>query len=351
LILYLHIPFCESKCPYCAFTSYTNKDVLKEAYSKAILRQLEFELERFNPQLKSIESVFVGGGTPSVFDSKLLKPFMQRLLPFLNSAAEITTEANPNSASLKWLLDMREIGFNRVSFGVQSFDDKKLKFLGRVHDAKNAEEAVLRAYTAGFENISVDIIYGVKTDTKKLLENDIRRAAALPINHLSAYSLIIEEKTPFFQRKNIQKESLSMAKFFVKTLENENFSQYEISSFSRGYECFHNKQYWQHESYIGIGCGAVGFDGQKRFYPSRNLEEYIKSPLIQKAESLSEEDLKLEKLFLAMRSNVGITLEFFSEQAISKVDMLINGKKAYIKDGRLYSYNYFLADEIALFLI
>jgi oxygen-independent coproporphyrinogen-3 oxidase len=348
LILYLHIPFCESKCPYCAFVSYTNKNTLKEEYAKAIVKQLEFELERFCP--KNIASVFVGGGTPSAFPSELLKPFMDKLAPFLDEKAEITTEANPNSASFEWLSKMRRLGFNRVSFGVQSFNDKKLRFLGRIHSQKEAKEAVLNAWKVGFNNISVDIIYDTKMDTKKLLENDIKTASLLPVNHLSAYSLTLEKKTPFFKMPNVKKESLHLAKSLVKILKNEGFSQYEVSNFSRGYECFHNKQYWQHESYIGIGCSAVGFVNGKRFYSDKNLKEYIKSPLTQRVENLSEKELRLERLFLAMRSNIGISLEFFSKQKRSKIDMLIDGKKAYIKDDRLYNSNYFLADEITLFL-
>jgi oxygen-independent coproporphyrinogen-3 oxidase len=348
VILYLHIPFCGSKCPYCSFVSYADKNPLKKEYSKAILKQLEFEMEKFDLQPKSVESVFVGGGTPSEFDPELLKPFMQELSLFLSNKAEITTEANPNSASLKWLLGMKSLGFNRISFGAQSFDDQKLKFLGRIHNAKEAREAILRAYAAGFENISVDIMYDTKIDTKKVLENDVKTAAALPLNHLSAYSLTLEKNTPFFQKKNARKESLIKAKFLIKTLKNERFLQYEISNFSRGYECFHNKQYWAHESYIGIGCSAVGFDGRRRFYPSKNLEEYAKSPLTQKTEYLSDENLRLEKLFLAMRSNIGIELEFFPERA--KIDTLEKAKKIRIKNGRVYNNDYLLADEIALFL-
>ncbi|MDR3177842.1 MAG: radical SAM family heme chaperone HemW [Campylobacteraceae bacterium] len=348
MILYLHIPFCESKCPYCAFTSYTDKNAVKKRYAEAIVKQLEFELERFGA--RNIESVFVGGGTPSTFAPELLKPFMDILAPFLSKNAEITTEANPNSASLKWLLNMRELGFNRVSFGIQSFDDKKLKFLGRIHSSEEAKKAVLNAWEVGFGNISVDIIYGTKADTKKLLQNDIKTASSLPVNHLSAYSLTLEENTPFFGRQNVKKESLHLAEYLVESLKGEGFLQYEVSNFSRGYECFHNKQYWRHESYIGIGCSAVGFADKKRFYSNENLEEYVKSPLAQRIESLSDEDLRLERLFLAMRSNIGISLEFFSTQMKSKIDMLLKDKKVYIKDGRLYNSNYFLADEIALFL-
>ncbi|MDR0407809.1 MAG: radical SAM family heme chaperone HemW, partial [Campylobacteraceae bacterium] len=273
MLLYLHIPFCDSKCFYCSFCSYTDKNTLKEAYSEAILKQFEQEIKRFDIGKKSISSLYVGGGTPSTFSPLLLSSFIKKASKYLTQNAEITTEANPNSATLDWLFKMKELGFNRISFGVQSFDDEKLKFLGRIHNAKQAFAAVTNAQKVGFENISADIIYNTKVDNKKLLLNDIATAASLPINHLSAYSLAIEKNTKFYKNQNAQKESLYLAKYMIKALEKNGFYQYEISNFSRGYECFHNKKYWQQDDYVGIGCGAVGFYKNRRFYPSCNLEE------------------------------------------------------------------------------
>jgi oxygen-independent coproporphyrinogen-3 oxidase len=350
LLLYLHIPFCDSKCFYCSFCSYTGKDALKEAYIKAVLKQFDKEIERFDIGKKSITSFFAGGGTPSVFAPSLLSLFVEKITPYLALDAEITTEANPNSASLKWLSSMRELGFNRISFGVQSFNDKKLKFLGRAHNSKQAFEAVKNAREVGFNNISLDIIYNTKHDTKKLLLEDITAASALPINHLSAYSLTIEKNTKFYKMKNAQKESLYLAKYAVKLLKENGFSWYEISNFSRGYECSHNKGYWRHDDYIGIGCGAVGFLKNKRFYPSCDLEKYIKNPLLSETENLSDEDLLFEKIFLALRSNIGLELEGLPSHAAKKIEILAREKKGFVRDGRFYNSNFFLADEMALFL-
>jgi oxygen-independent coproporphyrinogen-3 oxidase len=323
---------------------------LKNIYSKAILEQFEQEIERFDIGKESVNSLFVGGGTPSTFSPSLLRGFMEKIAPYLTPDAEITTEANPNSAVFDWLFEMKELGFNRVSFGVQSFDDKKLKFLGRAHNAKQAFKAIENAQKTGFENISIDLIYNTKTDNKKLLFKDIATAAALPINHLSAYSLTIEQNTKFYKKPNAQKDSLYLAKYMIKTLLENGFYQYEVSNFSRGYECFHNKKYWQCEDYIGIGCGAVGFYKNRRFYSSCNLEEYIKNPFLSEIENLSEKDLLFEKIFLSLRCNIGLELANLPLHVVKKIEILLSEKKGMVKDGRFYNSNFFLADEMALFL-
>jgi oxygen-independent coproporphyrinogen-3 oxidase len=323
---------------------------LKEAYSEAILKQFEQEAKRFNISAKSISSFFIGGGTPSTFSPQLLSPFIEKITPYLTQNAEITTEANPNSATFDWLFEMKKFGFNRISFGVQSFNDKKLKFLGRAHDSKQALEAIENAQKVGFKNISIDLIYNTRLDSKELLLKDIITAAALPINHLSAYSLTIEKNTRFYKKSNAQKESLYLAKYAIKTLKENGFFQYEISNFSRDYECIHNKGYWRQDDYIGIGCGAVGFYKNQRFYPSCNLEEYIENPFLSKIENLSEKDLLLEKTFLSLRSNIGLELTNIPLHVAEKIEILLCEKKGFIKDGRFFNSNFFLADEIALFL-
>ncbi|MBN2782914.1 MAG: radical SAM family heme chaperone HemW, partial [Campylobacterales bacterium] len=185
MLLYIHIPFCDSKCSYCAFNSYVDKFHLKQNYMNSLLTQLKFELKRFDAKNGSIESLFIGGGTPSTVEPSLYKPIFELLSPYLKDDAEITSEANPNSSSKKWLKGMRELGVNRISFGVQSFDDKKLKLLNRAHSSKQAKQALLDAKDVGFENLSLDIIYGVYGDTKELLQKDIDEAFLLPINHIS----------------------------------------------------------------------------------------------------------------------------------------------------------------------
>ena len=312
----------------------------------SILTQLEFELEKFDVQKNSIETIFIGGGTPSTVEPKLYEPFFKKLQPYLKKDAEITTEANPNSASFEWLKGMSQLGVTRTSFGVQSFDEKKLNYLGRNHTSKDAQKAILDAHKVGFKNISLDIIYDTHHDTKKLLQDDLDIAFSLPINHLSAYSLTIEKATKFYHDKTQPKDDESLAFWFVQNIK-QKLPQYEISNFGT-YHSLHNIGYWKLKNYIGIGSGAVGFLKNKRYYPTTNVKNYIHSPLTQREELLSSEDIKTEKIFLGLRSIVGVSKELLPTK---KTDILLHENKLYEKNGRVYNPNYFLADEISLFLM
>jgi oxygen-independent coproporphyrinogen-3 oxidase len=349
VLAYLHVPFCDSKCHYCAFNSYDNKNSLKQRYMQKITDQLRFELEKFDAKPKSITSLFIGGGTPSTIPASWYKPFFTMISPYLAQDVEITTEANPQSATQAWLEEMNALGVNRISFGVQSFNPDKLAFLGRNHTPDSARNAVENAYKIGIENLSLDLIYATALDTPQLLEEDLRIAASLPINHISAYALTLEENTPFFTRKDVANPSDALARDFVSKIVQAGFPQYEISNFGT-YQSRHNQGYWQHENYLGIGAGAVGFLENRRFYPSKNIEEYIQNPLFQEIETLTPDDLHVEKIFLGLRSTVGIALAHFSPQERENVDLLIREKKLTCKDERVYNEDYFLSDEIALFI-
>ena len=314
-----------------------------------ITEQLHFELEKFNIKPKSIKSLFIGGGTPSTVMAQFYKPFFEIISPYLCDDAEITSEANPTSATTKWIEQMREFGLNRLSFGVQSFNNDKLKFLGRNHTPKIAIEALSNAHKLGIKNISLDLIYATSYDTIELLENDLSIASSLPINHISAYALGVEENTPFYGRNDVVNESEEMAKEFVSKIIKSGFPQYEISNFGT-YQSVHNKGYWEHDNYIGIGSGAVGFLKNRRFYPSNSVEEYIKNTTMQEVEILNESDLHIEKIFLGLRSVVGVPVALFSGNENKKIELLIKEKKVSFKDGRIYNNDYFLSDEIALFI-
>ena len=317
---------------------------------QAILEQLRFELEKFDAQKESIDSIFIGGGTPSTIPASWYEPFFTMVKLYLKKDAEITSEANPNSATKEWLKGMHEQGINRISFGVQSFDAQKLSFLGRNHSAKTAIEAVENASLMGIQNLSVDLIYGTSLDTTKLLKNDLNIARALPINHLSAYALTIEEHTPFFQHKKTVNASEKLAKKFVQSIINEGFPQYEISNFGT-YQSIHNRGYWEQKAYIGVGSGAVGFLNSQRFYPSKTLESYLLNPCAQEIEHLSSDDLHVEKLFLGLRSNVGIECSALNAKEQENVNLLLQEKKLTCKDERIYNNDYLLSDEIVLFII
>jgi len=314
-----------------------------------LLVQLEYELKRFQVQKNSIETVFIGGGTPSTVAPELYVPLFKLLSPLLQADAEITSEANPNSATLEWLKGMKQLGVNRISFGVQSFNKEKLKLLNRAHTPEMAQEALLNAAKVGFTNLSLDIIYATLGDTKELLEYDLVTAFSLPVNHISAYALTIEEGTAFASRPQISSEQLELTQWLFERIKKEGFEQYEISNFG-SYRSQHNLGYWQYKDYIGLGAGAVGKQGQTRFYPTPNIEEYIANPLKIDTEALTLQDQHIEKILLGLRSSVGVQKRLLSDEEKIKASMLVEENKLYVKNDTFYNSDYLLADEIALYL-
>jgi len=349
MLLYIHIPFCDSKCYYCAFNSYVDKFHLKQEYMQALLIQLNYELERYKVTKNSIETLFIGGGTPSTIPPELYKDIFETLYPYLQKDAEITTEANPNSATKEWLNGMFEIGVNRVSFGVQSFDEKKLKLLNRAHTPQMALTALENAKNIGYKNISLDLIYATYGDTKELLQNDIKLALASPINHLSAYALTIEENTPFEKKPQMSSEDLKLTTWLFDTIGSYGFKQYEISNFG-SYQSKHNKGYWLYKDYIGLGAGAVGKLDKKRYYPDTIIENYIKNPLNRRVEELSDEDIKIERLFLGFRSIIGVRKDILTPIELKNANILVAEAKLTLKNGIYINQDFLLADELALFI-
>ena len=354
MLLYIHIPFCDSKCFYCAFNSYTDKTHLKQEYMKALKIQLKDELNNYvKKHNKEIETVFIGGGTPSCVKHHEYKEVFEIIKPYLIEDAEITTEANPNSASYEWLENMHKYGVNRVSFGVQSFDNTKLKFLGRSHNSKSAIKAIQNANSIGFNGINCDIIYGVQGDTLESMKEDFNQAFALPITHLSAYSLTIEEGTKFFDRSSVKIDDEELSYKIFDHIKKNNFTQYEISNFAREkkYESKHNYGYWEHKEYLGIGAGAVGYINKQRYYPIKSIEEYIKNPFNMEFEDISDEDVKTEKILLGFRCSNGVDLSLFNENDLKKIDDLLEYDKVSVKNNRIYNKNFLLSDELALYIL
>ena len=224
MLLYIHIPFCDSKCSYCAFNSYVDKFSQRKAYMDALLSQLEYELHRFEVSSDNkIETVFIGGGTPSTVEPSLYRPIFEKIAPYLSDDCEITSEANPNSATYLWLEGMFELGVNRLSFGVQSFDNEKLKTLGRAHNTAHALEAIRTAAAIGYKHLSIDLIYGVRGDTKELLQSDITQAFLLPIDHLSLYALTIDENTVFEKTPQMAQEELELTRWLFQQIKERGF--------------------------------------------------------------------------------------------------------------------------------
>ena len=320
------------------------------SYMKALQKQLLFELQRFKATPHSIESVFIGGGTPSTVSPALYAPIFELLQPYLASNSEITTEANPNSASFEWLKGMKKLGVNRVSFGVQSFNEEKLKKLNRSHTPQHAKDAIKNAHSIGFKNISLDIIYNYKGDTEALLQNDLEIAFSLPINHISAYELTIEENTLFASTPQVKQENEKLAFFVTNTIEKKGFNSYEISNFGT-YQSVHNKGYWELKNYMGVGAGAVGFLKNKRFYPQTDIEAYIANPLTIKEEPLSQEELLTEQIFLGLRSIIGVKKSLLKVSMLKNASFLVQEGKLEEDERHFYNKNFFLSDELALFVL
>jgi oxygen-independent coproporphyrinogen-3 oxidase len=338
-------------------------------------------LERFDVEHAGIETLFIGGGTPSTISPELYAPIFELLAPFLHPRAEITVEANPNSTTPSWTKGMHDLGVNRLSLGVQSFDAHKLKMLGRAHSPQQAKEAILSAHVIGIPHLSMDIIYNYHGDTPARLASDIETALALPIDHLSAYELTIEANTPFAKTPHVRQDNDDLAFFVADTIKQHGFEHYEISNFGT-YQSRHNLGYWELKDYMGVGAGAVGFRGlasrdlsqsdepfagllaehgiqsteheymhtATRYYPSTDIDAYIHDPLAIREEHLTADDLLTERIFLGLRSRVGIKRTLLPEAIHARAEMLIREGRLTATPTHYFNPNFFLADEIALFL-
>ena len=346
-LLYIHIPFCDSKCNYCAFNSYTNLNHLKKDYFKAIKKQFLNDVEKFN--IKEFETIFIGGGTPSTMSISFYEELFRLIEPFLKNTKEITIESNPN-ASYEWLKNIKNLGVNRISFGVQSFNDEKLKFLNRNHSANLAIKTIQNAKKAGFENINLDIIYATKMDDYSLLKNDLKIIDFLPITHISAYSLMIEENTKWQGDYEKRKDDEKLEIWFIDEIK-KRFNQYEISNF--GKPCLHNLGYWKYKEYLGIGSGAVGFikNEKFRYYTQKDVNEYIKNPTKYEFEYLNKNDIKKEKILLGLRSKIGFNENILNNEEKKRVKILINENKLYKKQNIIHSYDFLLADALSAYII
>ena len=332
--IYIHIPFCKSKCPYCDFHSGIADESTKDSYVKALKRAiLQY------PEDILADSVYFGGGTPTLLGERLCE-----VLSLINTTddAEITVEANPKTVDLAMLTALVKGGFNRISFGVQSTDDSILKTLGRVHNAEQAAEAILMAKTAGFEHISADLMLCVPNQTTQQVTKDIETLAKLPIDHISAYLLKIEEGTPFFGRYSDINEDNAADCYLqaVADCERLGFFQYEISNFARDKksQSLHNTKYWTGKNYLGIGASAHSMMDNKRFYfPSDTQmfceQENVFNVTVEDGDANSPE----ERIMLGLRLCEGIPLELIlevGEPALKKAEEIADNGLATIENGR-----------------
>ena len=318
--LYIHIPFCRSKCSYCDFYSIVGKKELIKAY----LKGLEKELKNYYGRYK-LKTVYIGGGTPSILEIEdlkfLFKAIRENFEIEKNYEVEITIEANPESLREDFIIELKNLGVNRLSLGVQTFNDRALKLAGRIADAKIIEDKIRLIKKLNFENWSADLIYGLPFQNLKVFENDLERIIDYGPKHISVYNLTIEKGTPFYKiyvkESSIfpsEEECVEMYKLANYKLEKAGFIRYEISNFSKeGYECRHNLTYWNYEDYIGAGASAVSSIKNKRYKNFADVEKYIKfinknKLPISYIEKLSPKKRIKEFIMLKLRLSKGLNL-------------------------------------------
>ncbi len=338
--IYVHIPFCVQKCPYCDFYSGASDEPGRLAYAE----RLAFAIETA-PWEFSADTLYIGGGTPTTLPPAALAGILaaaKRRYHLEN--AECTVEANPGTVTPDDLRRLFDAGFHRISFGVQSTDDDTLSRLGRIHTAAEAKETIRAAYGAGFRHISADLMLAVPGQTPETVRRDVRRLTALPIDHLSAYLLHVEEGTPFFGRVEEPGDDLAADCYeaAVSELRKAGFFQYEISNFSRekGAESRHNLHYWRCEEYLGVGAAAHSFLNGRRFYLPRSRRAFLTA---ENPWSLTVDDGagggEEERILLGLRLAEGIALSDFSSDTAQRLKTravpLVQNGLAVCENGRL----------------
>ncbi len=324
--LYIHIPFCEHKCIYCDFYSIITFENESE-FINSLKKEIEFYSLIYSDKMK-FSSIFFGGGTPSILKAYQIQDiinFLYKKFSFCENP-EITLETNPGSVEKNKLVELKNSGVNRLSIGIQSFDEEDLKFLTRIHDKNTAIKTVNEAREIGFENINVDLIFNLPNQTKEKWKKNLEIACSLPITHISTYSLILERGTILNKlvldgKVKIQDDDYDadLYQFTIDYLANNNFHQYEVSNFSKpGFECIHNLSYWHHKNYLGFGPSAHSFYKNRRWWNFSSLKKYIceielNGNAKMSEEFLSEEELQSEYIMLALRSN-GLILQELTEK-------------------------------------
>jgi len=330
--LYIHIPFCRQKCPYCAFFSQEGSGGELDRYAGLLQREMLLAAKNTTPRSR-LESVYFGGGTPSLLDPHQAADLLQQAdsLFGLAAGAEVTLEANPGTIDFPRLAGFRQAGINRLSLGIQSFDDRMLETLGRIHTAQQAREAFSAARRAGFENIGIDLIHALPGQTGALWLAELRQAVQLAPEHLSIYGLTIEEGTPFAARYDggsrlLPDEDLAADMFETADdfLEAHGYGHYEIANYARsGFRSRHNSGYWKRDGCLGLGAGAHSYlrDDRygTRFSNAAGLDEY--STALQHGtlprrdiQPLAREDAMAECLFLGLRMSDGVLFSAFEEE-------------------------------------
>jgi oxygen-independent coproporphyrinogen-3 oxidase len=354
--LYLHIPYCQSKCPYCDFNSHAVASWPEDDYVRALVAEIERRAGEAPWTGRRLKTIFIGGGTPSLFRPESIAMVLaaaERKFG-LERGAEVTLEANPGTVDAAKLAGMRAAGINRISFGAQSFNDARLKFLGRIHGAAETREAARLAHRAGFERLNLDLIFAIPGQTIDETLNDIAEAAALGPDHISAYNLTFEEGTAFFtemKRGRIRPiDSDRQAEFYAavrEELPRRGYKMYEISNYAPpGHEARHNLSYWRLESYLGLGAGAHSFardengGGGRRWWnermPARYVEQALRGGLAEAGgETVDAHSARGEFVFLNLRLRDGFALADFEARFGASFDSVFGTCAARLFEGEM----------------
>ncbi|MBO7457957.1 MAG: radical SAM family heme chaperone HemW [Paludibacteraceae bacterium] len=339
--IYVHIPFCKKRCLYCDFFSTTLLERRAE-YVETLLKEIA---KRKNETNEPIRTVYLGGGTPSTLESSDIKRILDAI--GLENAEEVTMELNPGDATETYLKTIQAAGVNRLSIGVQSFKDHLLHLIGRRHTAKQAIDAVHWAQKAGFDNISIDLMYALPTQTINQWKEDIQIALNLGIQHISSYGLMYEEGTALTKMRDTgslevidEDTENEMYDYLCERLKNAGFEHYEVSNFALpGYESKHNSSYWDGTPYIGIGAGAHSYMGNIRSWNPDNLNAYISGinsgTLQRESETLTDKDIYNERIMLGLRTHRGISEPTTSQHRANFERLIQNGLLQRTEDKRI----------------
>ncbi|MFC7681476.1 radical SAM family heme chaperone HemW [Paenibacillus sp. GCM10028914] len=333
--VYIHIPFCTNKCFYCDFNSYVLKDQPVMDYLQALEREMEMTVKASPPGV--IKSIFVGGGTPTVLKPNEMEYFLKTVkdhFPVWDDNIEFSMEANPGTTDLEKLSVMREGGVNRVSFGVQAFQNDLLTGIGRIHNTDDVYRSLENAKKAGFDNMSIDLMFGLPNQTVEMLSESVTRALELGLPHYSIYSLKVEENTLFhtlYQKNQLplpdEEDELNMYLLLMNRMKEAGYDQYEISNFAKpGFESKHNMTYWFNEDYYGLGAGAHGYVGRMRHMNIKGVNPYIEAvkhglPRLDSF-TISQEEAMEDFLMVGLRVLEGISRSRFEQQFGTSLDVV-----------------------------
>ena len=345
--LYIHIPFCKSKCRYCDFCSFhAPKPHRIEAYLDALCREIEAYGQKEHPYHtdaahRTVDTVYFGGGTPTLLSPSDLARVMEAIRRVFRIAndAEITAECNPATADLTYFQSLRAIGFNRLSIGAQSMQSGELKRLGRLHTADDVKKTVADAREAGFDNVSLDLMFGIPEQTEESLADTLAAALFLSPDHLSVYGLQIEEGTYFARHRDelpLPDEETERAMYMrtIDTLSAHGLYPYEISNFARrGRESRHNLRYWRRQDYIGLGLAAHSCMGDLRFANTEVLDRYLEGDYRETEERVSPHDILAERVMLGMRLTEGVDFSTLARKHGNEARRYRDALAAYAKYG------------------